>query len=309
MRGFTAVKLSSIDLNLLLVLHTVLEERSVTRAAKALHVTAPAISNSLARLREALGDPLLVRSGRGLVPTSRALELAPQLKEAVKGLEQIVSGGAKFDPVSATRAFAVACTDVDQLSLMPAVARAFAAKLPRSTLQIISVDHLEAAGGIERAEVDAVLGPAGPPLPAGVHTAPLYGDDGVLVLRRGHKAHRRRLTREGFNALRHIDIRIALGERGIGNRMAEAFFEQHGLVRDVAIAVPSFAAALMLAAATDLAAGVPRRIAKAFGKVLPIQIAELPTPPMRFAMLLQWHARTELDAGSRYFRKLILDAV
>jgi DNA-binding transcriptional LysR family regulator len=307
MLRFTAVKLSSLDLNLLLVLHAVLEERSVTKAAKRLHVTPPAISNSLARLRDVLKDPLLVRTGRGLSPTPRALELGPLLREALAALEQVVEQGTSFEPASARRLFLLACTDADQLSLVPALVRALSARMPHATLQVISVDHLEALGGLERAEVDAAIAPAHP-LPPGLHATVLYEDDAVLVVRRDHPTARRRLTRERFNALRHIDIRVALGEGGIGNRMAEAFFKQHGLVRDIAVAVPSFSAALMLAASTDLAAGVPRRLARTHASLLPLQLLDLPVPSFQFPMQLQWHERTHRDPGSRYFRERVVEA-
>jgi len=301
------VKLSALDLNLLLVLHAVLEERSVTKAARRLHVTPPAISNSLARLRDVLRDPLLVRSGRGLSPTPRAQALGPMLREAIAALEQVVEQGTSFEPAATQRLFLLACTDADQLSLVPELVRTLTARMPRATLQVLSVDHLEAMGGLERAEVDAAIAPEHP-LPAGVHATLLYDDDAVLVVRRGHPAARRPLSRERFNALRHIDIRVVLGEGGIGNRMAEAFFKKHGLGRDVAVAVPSFSAAMMLAASTDFATGVPRRLARAYASLLPIQLVELPVPSFKFPMELQWHERTHHDPGSRYFRELVVEA-
>ncbi|HET9450760.1 MAG TPA: LysR substrate-binding domain-containing protein, partial [Aggregicoccus sp.] len=199
-----------------------------------------------------------------------------------------------------------ACTDVDQLSLMPAVARAFSKRLPRAVLHVMSVDHLESLGGLARAEVDAALAPPLPPTP-GLHAARLYEDEAVLVVRRGHPAARGPMTRERFNALRHIDIRVVLGERGQGNRMAEAMLRRHGLVRDIAAIVPGFSAALMLAASTDLVAGVPRRIASALADALSLKLIDVPGPPLRFPMQLVWHERTHADAGSRCFRELILE--
>src|SRR5579864_2740913 len=101
----TAMNLSTLDLNLLLVLHVVLEERSATRAAKRLHVTQSAVSNSIARLRMVLADPLVVRSGRGLVPTPRAEELAPLVAQAIAHLQLAVDRGAGFSPQASERCF------------------------------------------------------------------------------------------------------------------------------------------------------------------------------------------------------------
>ena len=117
--------LAALDLNLLLVLDTVLAERSVARAARRLHVTPSAISNALARLRTALGDPLVARSGRGIVPTPRALALAPALARALRELDLAVHG-ATFDPATTIRTFTVAIADAGQVVRMPRLAKLLA---------------------------------------------------------------------------------------------------------------------------------------------------------------------------------------
>src|SRR5262245_45503134 len=118
------MNIASIDLNRLLVLHTVLAERSVTRAASLLHVTPSAVSNALARLRGTFDDPLLVRSGRGLVLTPRAAALAPQLADAVSAMARVVEEQSHFEPARTTRTFALACSDAEQISEVPRIATA-----------------------------------------------------------------------------------------------------------------------------------------------------------------------------------------
>src|SRR5690348_14749366 len=130
-----AVNLATVDLNLFLVLHAVLEERSATRAAARLHVTQSAVSNALARLRDLLGDPLVVRSGRGLVPTPRAGELAPLLREVVDRLALALDRRG-FVPEESTRTFTIALADSHQMCEAPRIARAFAGRLPRATLRV-----------------------------------------------------------------------------------------------------------------------------------------------------------------------------
>lgn len=301
------MKLSSVDLNLLLVLHTVLEERSVTRAATRLHVTPPAVSNALARLRELLADPLLVRSGRGLVPTPRALELLPALREATAALGRVLEGE-RFDPATSTRAFALACSDADHLCVVPQVARLFAERLPRAQLRALGIDHLEASGGLEQGDTDVAIAPA-MPLGPGLHAQPLYRDDAVLVLRGDHPLARGRLTRARFNALGHVDLWLALGKAGVGNRYASAYLREHGLERRIAMVAPSFTAAAAIVAQTDLAAGMPRRVAERFRAMMGLRLLELPAPPMVFQMQLVWHERTHVDAGGRSFRALIREAL
>src|SRR6476469_3004164 len=124
-----SVNLSSIDLNLFLVLHAVMEERSASRAAARLHVTQSAVSNALARLRVLLGDPLVVRSGRGLVPTPRAGELAPLLRDIAERVA-VALDRRGFVSEHSTRIFTIALADSYQACDAPRIARAFAARLP-----------------------------------------------------------------------------------------------------------------------------------------------------------------------------------
>lgn len=302
------MNISSIDLNRLLVLDAVLRERSVTRAAAMLHVTPSAISNALARLRATFEDPLLVRSGRGLVLTPRATSLAPQLAEAVAAMARVVEEQTNFEPAHSTRTFTLACSDAEQISEVPRIAVAFARKLPNASLRVLSVDQLESRGGLAGGEVDVAIAPAHAPM-RDLYAADLYEEEGVLVVRRGHPQVRRRMSKEQFNALRHIDILLALGGPGIGHRIVEEFFASHGLRRDIAVSVPSFAAAAAIAARTDWVAGMPRRMAATFLRQLPLTAVALPVPPLPFRIQLVWHQRTHADKGARFFRSLVLAAM
>jgi DNA-binding transcriptional LysR family regulator len=307
------VNLAAIDLNRLLVLHAVLSERSVTRAAAILNVTPSAISNALARLRTTFDDALLVRSGRSLVLTPRAAALAPQLAEAVAAMARVVEGQASFDPARSTRSFTLACSDAEQISEVPRIAAAFALKLPKATLRVMSVDQLESKGGLASAEIDVAIAPHGP-VPASsrvrdVYASDLYEEEAVLVVRRSHPQVRRRMSKDQFNTLRHIDILLALGGPGIGHGIVEEFLASHGLHRDIAVSVPSFAAAAAIAAQTNWVAGMPRRMAAAFLRQMPLTSVAMPVPAVRFRIQLVWHERTHKDAGAQFFRALILAAV
>src|SRR5450755_3878191 len=140
MSSIIVMNLSALDLNLFVVLHAVLEERSATRAARRLNVTQSAVSNALGRLRAALGDPLVVRSGRGLVPTPRATEVAPVVAQAIAHLQTVVDRGRGFDPSESTRTFTVAAADNHQTSEAPRIATAFVKGLPRAALRMVSAD-------------------------------------------------------------------------------------------------------------------------------------------------------------------------
>lgn len=303
------VNLSGVDLNLFAVLGAVLAERSVTRAAKQLHVTPPAVSNSLARLRDMLGDPLVVRSGNGLAPTPRAEELAPILTSALEQLKGILDSKRGFVATETTRAFTLAAADGNQVCDVPHVVEAFARELPRAKLRVVSSDYLVSSDGLATGEIDAAFGVAGMPLAAGWLSRAAYEEVGALVVRRDHPRVRRRMTPELFNALPHIDVQVALGRAGAGHDIAERMWRSLGLSRNVVLAVPHFVAAAMAAARTDYVAALPRRVADAMCAILPLKITEPTFALPAAAVTLVWHARTDADAGSRYFRDLIVRAV
>jgi DNA-binding transcriptional LysR family regulator len=301
-------QLSNLDLNLFLVLHTVLAEGSVTRAAKRLSVTQSAVSNALGRLREVFRDPLFVRHGRGLVPTPRAHELAPLMQRAMGELQAAVDG-AVFVPEQSTRRFTLAWSDAQTIAHLPALLPRFETSLPNATLRIVTGDFLLATNGLSIGEVDVVVGPeqaAFPPL----LLESLYTERIVLAARRDHAKLIRCLLRERFDEIAFVDVPLALGQGGAGNMLMTELLARHGLSWRVAMVVPEFTAAAHAAAASDYVVGLPARAARAFCEFLPLELIELPAflDPPTMNMALIWHPRTDHDAGARYFRNLVLEA-
>jgi DNA-binding transcriptional LysR family regulator len=299
------VSLSSLDLNLLLVLDTVLAERSVARAARRLHVTPSAVSNALARLRAALDDPLISRSGRGIVPTPRAAALAPGLARALRDLEQTVLGG-DFDPATAERELTLAVADAGQVVSLPPIVARLAVDMPRVRLRVVSIDTLFSLGGLASTEVDVAIGVGerGP----GIHIQPLYEERTVLVARAGHPGARtrRKLTKAALAALRHVDIHVAPGR---GSKALAAAYAALGVVRDVAIVVPTFAAAAAVVAATDHVAWLPATFVDLLGARLGLRRIATPLPPVAVTINLLWHQRTHHDPAQRALRDVIVGVV
>lgn len=303
---FSLVNLTSLDLNLLVVLHTMLEDPSVARTAARLHVTPPAISNALARLRAQFDDPLFVRKGRGLVPTPRALELAPALARAIEEIETVVRGEA-VDPTTTRRRLTLALDDLNQVVALPALVTAVSRHLPRARLDVISIDTLMARGGLEAGAADVTIAPS-----EGLGdlcSRALYVEEGVLAVRRGHPIlKRKRVSPEALSKLRHVDLHLVLGEAGVGHELAEAELERSSVQRDVAVTVPSFVAAAMIAAKTDLAAAMPRRLLEALRQTAPLVVIEHAVPPMMMPMSLVWHRRTDTDPICNALRAAIVEA-
>jgi len=296
------VSLSTLDLNLLLMLDTVLAERSVVRAARRLHVTPSAVSNGLARLRATLDDPLLIRSGRGVVPTPRATALAPALARALRELDAAVHGGG-FDPATTDREFTLAIADAGQLVKLPHVVAALGAQMPRARLRVLSIDTLFALGGLAGTEIDAAIG-AGEKGP-GIHAAPLYQEQIVLVARLGHPRVGGRLTKAQLAALRHVEVQVAPGR---GSRPLAASYAALGVARDIAVVVPTFVAAAAVVAATDHVASLPASLVEVLGARLGLRRVATPLPPVGTTVNLLWHERTHQDPALRAFRDLLTRA-
>jgi DNA-binding transcriptional LysR family regulator len=300
----TVMNLSEMDLNLFSVLDAVLAERSVTRAATRLNVTQSAVSNSLARLREIFSDPLVVRNGRSLTLTPRAELLTPMVSAGLNCLKNAVQGNNDFVPGETNRTFTIAAADSQQICDVPGIAECVSSQMPNAFLRVVSPDFLLTSDGLATGKVDIEFGPAIPVKPP-LHSEHVCKEVGALVVKKDHPQVKRRIRRELFNSLKHIDVEIAQGRPGTGHRMAEAFWTRQGLRRDVALSVPNFAAAVIAAAHTDYVAAVPRRIAEAFSKMLALKIVEpeFELPSIDIAMF--WHARTDVDEGARYFRQLV----
>jgi DNA-binding transcriptional LysR family regulator len=296
------VSLSALDLNLLLVLDTVLAERNVARAARRLHVTPSAVSNALARLRVALGDPLLIRSGRGVVPTPRAAALAPALAQALRDLDRAVHGDG-FDPATTDRELTLAIADVGQVVTLPQIVAALGAKMPRARLRVVSIDTLFAAGGLAGTEIDVSIG-AGEKGP-GVHARPLYDERIVLVARAGHPKARARVTKAQLAALRHVEVQVAPGR---GSRPLAASYAALGVARDIAVVVPTFTAAAAIVAGTDLVASLPASLVEVLSPRLALRPLATPLAPVRTGINLLWHERTEQDPALRLFREILVEA-
>jgi DNA-binding transcriptional LysR family regulator len=302
-----AMNLSAIDLNLFVVLHTVLEERSATRAAARLHVTQSAVSNALARLRDLLGDPLVVRSGRGLAPTPRAEELAPLLRDATDRIASALDRRG-FVAEETTRTFTIALADSHQATEVPRIAHAFAQRLPRAKLRVVSADYLAATDGLTSGDVDAAFAPEQVVQP-GLRSRALFEEHAALLVRRGHPRVRGRMTPALFNALPHIDVHVVLGRPGTGHRVAQRGWEQAGVHRRVVLTVPYFMTAALAAAETDCVAAVPDRLAALCVRLLPLKrvAASFRLPRLRTALI--WHDRTDADPGATLFRQVVAESV
>ena len=301
------LNVSKTNLNLLVVLHSVLTEGSVTRAGKKLGLSQTAVSNALARLRSELDDPLVVRRGRGIAPTPLAEALLPVIHGALGALDSVLGKPAPFDPRSSDQRFTLALTDDQEVADLPRIFRAFQRQLPLAVLRVETTERLVTSDGLTRGTIDMALGPSmlrGP----GLKQRPLFIERGVLVVRRGHPIGKRRASLKALGEYAFIDVRVA-GDDSVGRRMAERRLRDVGFTPKIACSVPHFFAAAVLASEGDAIAGIPRRFAERMAKLLPLQIVESPLSALEIPLSLLWHERTDADPAHRYLRDLIAVAL
>jgi DNA-binding transcriptional LysR family regulator len=298
------VSLSSLDLNLLLVLHTVLSERSVARAAERLHVTPSAISNSLARLRVELGDPLVARKGRGIVPTPRAVELGPALARALQELERALRG-APFDAASTTRTFTLAMADAGQMAWLPDIAQLLEIEMPNARLRVVGIDSLVSLGDLSSTEIDVHVGVSG--RSPGLHAEPLVDERTTLVARSGNPAAAGRLSPRALGELRHVAVQMVPSKAFLDP--VSSAYAREGARREVVLSVPTFTAAAAVAAGTDLVATLPASLFARQGAALRLRAVEGQVPVHAVTLSLCWHERTHADPAAAAFRAIVRRAV
>lgn len=292
-----------LDLNLLVTLEALLVEQNVTRAAARLHLSQPAVSAQLSRLRDVFNDPLLIPTRRGMTPTVKALELLVPLRQALDQVRATVTTHLDFEPKTASLTVSIACTDYVQAALIKHVVAAMRREAPgvRTALRILDVPQLELQ--MTRGEVDlAVINMQG--VPPGLHSRHLFDESYVLIGRRGHPSLRAGLTIEEFAQLEHVVVSLRGG--GFSTSVDNALVAL-GQRRNVVLSASSFLPVPELVMQSDCVALVPRRLVD--GRDERLQCVDPPLPVEGFAIGMFWHERSDGHAGFRWVREFITQLV
>ncbi len=289
--------LSGIDLNLLPLLDALLEERHVTRAAKRVGLSQPAASRGLARLRELLADPLLVRSQRGLSPTPRAEALRAPVRQALTLLDQSLVEKVVFDPATARRKIRVVSDDYSELVLFPSLVSRLSKRAPGIDVLVPPTGAFEFEP-LLRGEIDLALAPlrANMPPPPGILEKKLYAERFVCVVRKGHPLAKRP-TLARFADARHALI----APRGTAGGAVDDALARHGKTRRVAFMGPHFLVVPFIVAASDLVVTLGERVARALAPTLQLTIFEPPMKLNGFTVACYWHERSAADPAVQWF--------
>ncbi|PTL85007.1 LysR family transcriptional regulator [Vitiosangium sp. GDMCC 1.1324] len=293
--------MSTPDLNLLVTLDVLLSEGSVARAARRLRLSPSAMSRALARLRETTGDPLLVRAGRGLVPTPRALELRERVNQLVQDAEAVLRPVNGLDLDTLVRTFTLRASEGFVESFGADLVARVARDAPGVRLRFVQKADKDSAS-LRDGSVDLETGVVGKTTGPEVRAQALFRDRFVGVVRPGHPLTKGKLTPARYAAGRHVFV----SRRGLDHGPIDEALKPLGLRRDVAVIVGGFSAALALARASDLIASVPERHTESLRAGL--RSFALPFPAPEVTVSLLWHPRQEGDPAHRWMRRCVQEA-
>jgi DNA-binding transcriptional LysR family regulator len=293
--------MSNPDFNLLVTLDVLLKEGSVARAARRLRLSPSAMSRALARLRETTGDPLLVRAGRGLVPTPRALKLRERVGVLVQGAEAVLRPAEKLDLKHLKRTFTLRTSEGFVEGFGPDIIARVGRDAPGVRLRFAPKPDKDSAP-LRDGIVDLETGVVGKTTGPEVRAQGLFRDRFIGVVRAGHPLAKGRVTPARFAAGKHIFV----SRRGLDKGPIDEALTALGLQRNIATVVGGFSTALALARDSDLIASVPERHTKRLrggmhSFALPLAIPE-------FTVSLLWHPRLDADPAHRWLRGCVRDA-
>lgn len=294
--------MSTPDLNLLVTLNVLLAEGSVARAAERLRLSPSAMSRALARLRETTGDPLLVRAGRGLVPTPRALELRERVSQLVQDAEAVLRPAEKLNLKQLVRTFTLRTSDGFVENFGPDLIARVGEEAPGVRLCFVQKPNKDSAP-LRDGTVDLETGVVGKTTAPEVRAQALFRDRFIGVVRMGHSLSQGEITPSRYAAGRHISV----SRRGLdrGPIDIEEALNPFGLEREIVTIVGGFSTALALARASDLIASVPERHTanlRAGMHSFPLPVS---TPEITVSLL--WHPRLDADPAHRWLRGCIRD--
>jgi DNA-binding transcriptional LysR family regulator len=306
----------TLDLNLLRVFDEVMAERSLTRAAKSLAMTQPAVSNALKRLREILGDDLVVRAGFGVEPTPRALALWPAIRTALAGLQQTLAPG-QFNPAVDSANFTLAMADATAAELMPGLVALIEREAPQVSMRVLPLTTRDPRALLDQERITLAVGhfpavmaqlteqgsqivPGG----AAYGHARLYDGEYVCVMRRGHPLSERELTLDAYCEAHHLFVSFSGRPFGFMDEALAALGRQ----RRVVLTVNQFFTAGLVVARSDLLTVLPRHFVRAAGMGVgnALVMRELPVAMSPVHVDALWHRRSEVVSSHQWLRQAIM---
>jgi len=296
------MNLSRIDLNLFTVFDAIYREGGITAASKRLHLSQPAVSHALGRLRELMNDPLFERHGNEMVATPLARTLAVTIGQSLGDLEQMMHRAGRFDPASSQRQFTIAVRESQETAFMPNLLAQVASTAPNIDVAAIRIERRDLEDDLQSGEVDFAIDVA-LPLSADVRREAIGASTLVVLARAEHPIIRGALDLETYLAQEHV---LVTGRRR-GRGYEDGALAKLGVTRRIRLRCQQYAAANDVVSRTDLLATMSRKQAETVNKTN--QILAFPVEIAPLESFLYWHARSEDDPACRWFKNVLLEAL
>ena len=291
-----------IDLHLIRVLHTVIAERSVSRAAVRLGMHQPAVSTALKRLRDLSGDPILVRSGGGMQPTDAALRMLEPAAAILQSAEHLFTDARAFDPRSSARTFRIAASDYLDPQFLPKLVAHLKTQAPLCAVELQALSQgVDYSGQLAQGEVDVVIG-NWPQPPTELRMAQLFSDEPVCLVSQSHPAVRRGWTAEEWLDAEHIaPMPTHPGAKGVIDEALNA----QGLHRNIAVRCAHFGLMPQMVASSLLVLTTGRQFCERYAAQLPLAILPVPVPLPQMRYYQLWHDRTHHSSAGTWLREAV----
>lgn len=301
-RPSRSVNFGSLDLNLLRVFDAIHTTRSVTIAATTLHLTQPAVSKQLNRLREIFDDPLFVRTVEGMAPTPRAEALAGTIHRALTEVRSAFDSQVGFDPATSERTFRIFMNDAGQMALLPRLLAVLIQEAPGVNIETVQMPPLRMRSmGLESGDVDLAVGYF-EEFDGSIRCQVLFEEWYAGMVRADHPVIRDSLSFEQFLQASHVIYHPAGGGHASQESFIDKAFWAAGVQRRVAVRLAHAVGMSAMVSATDHLVVIPHRIALACARLIPVRILELPIEIPRFQVGQFWHDRFHADPGNQWLR-------
>jgi len=294
------LNIADLDLNVLLVFDAMLRHQSVSRAGQALNLSQPAMSAALAKMRVQLGDPLFVRTGHGMRPTPRALELADPVNRILELVRQDVLRQPPFDPATARRVFTIITPDIGETVFVPKILAYAQAHAPHVALRSVVISSEGAGEALELGKADLAIGYFPDLAKAGFYQQRLFENTFVCIVRADHPRIGATLDMDAFLAESHALVRPA-GR----THLFERYLDSKHIKLDVKAELSHFASLLTIISSSDLVATVPRDIAHVFATLARLKLVDPPLQPPPFHLMQHWHTVMNADPANIWLRQMV----
>lgn len=294
------MNIAELDLNVLVVFAAMLQHQSVTRAGQALNLSQPAMSAALAKMRIQLGDPLFVRTGHGMRPTPRALQLSEPVKKLLEIVRLDVLQQPLFDPSTARRIFTIITPDIGETVFLPKMLAYAQATAPHICLRSVAISSEGAGEALELGKADLAIGYFPDLAKAGFFQQRLFKNSFVSIVRTDHPRVCDHLTMAGFLAESHAIVRPA-GR----THLFERFLDEKHIKLDVRVELAHFASLLTIISSSDLIATVPRDIGHVFSTLARVRLVDPPLQPPSFHLMQHWHSVVNADPANIWLRQMV----